>query len=153
MRGASLLLPLLSLLWSTTTPPHGPIYFPEGLPLSPLSLLSRRRSCALHTPAVLPVEFTRRTEAAIRFSSVYASSYLLVRRNPSTSPRWFNKVVQFLSCLISSSKGRLNCCGCVYFRNETGDVQPFFPRGIARGLRDMCATWAETEGPPAAPAE
>ena len=65
----------------------------------------------------------------------------------------FNKVVQFLSCLISSSKGRLNCCGCVYFRNETGDVQPFFPRGIARGLRDMCATWAETEGPPAAPAE
>lgn len=61
---------LRSLVWSTTTPSRGPIYFTESLPLLPLSFLSRRATHARQS--VLPAEFTRRPEATIR-SRVFVS--------------------------------------------------------------------------------
>lgn len=141
MRGPHPLL--FSLVWSTTTtaPPRGPIYFPEGLPLSPLSLLSRRRSCAAHTrPAVLPTEFAVRFFNSLRVSQ----SSEIVRLH-------IFKVVRFFSFPSRLPERERNSCGIACTRIEAGGVQPLLRARVREGFtRDMCTTWVETEDPPAA---
>lgn len=125
--------PLLTLVWSTATttaPPRGPIYFPESLPLSPLSLLSRRRSYAPHTPGRPSCRVHHAVAGSIRDS--VSSRVSFACRNPFKiilSPR-STKWCGFSAGASPPREGE-NCCGCVHFRIEIGGVQPL-SRGSAR---------------------
>lgn len=89
-----------SLVRSTTTPPYGPIYFPEGLPLSPLSFLSRRCSWVL---ACVPRTFRR------SFCGVYAEAGSQVRSRVNVSAS-SSCIQPFASYTPSSNTTHQWCC-------------------------------------------
>lgn len=133
-------LHLLPSLVCGPPPSRGPIYFPESLPLSPLSFLSWRRSYADVHPAVLPVKFTGKTgrfTRAIR-SRVYVRFRVSSVSNPShrTSPRPRHTVVQFFlssfATLTPPKEKLLRLCAQFRISSRGGSTSCSFR---TRGLR------------------
>jgi len=115
--------PLLLRVWSTTTPPRGPIYFPEGLPLSPLSFLSRRRSYVLHTSGCSSCRVYADAGSRGSFSRTHASSSYVV-----TLQHLHNKVVRFLFPVASLSRGKAIVVVACTFKSRPTVYNPFCTR-------------------------
>lgn len=109
-------------------PPRGPIYFPEGLPLSPLSLLSRRRSCAPYAPD----RSSCRVHAEIRSRGTFFERTRIFPP-PCVATlihlHIFNKVVRFPSRRVSLERER-NSCGCVLSNRDRRCAAPFTCGGV-----------------------
>lgn len=129
--------------WFTTTPPraHGPIYFPEGLPLSPLSLPSRRRSRAPpHTPGRLSCRVHAEAGSRDSFLERNASSRLL---RVSRILRIYLRVqrsgaVSLAVRRVPFSRGRAIVVVACTFGSRPAACNPFCARGCARVSYGTC---------------
>lgn len=106
---------------------------------------ARRPSCRVHAEAgTRKPRFVSREYASSRFLLCVAT----LRRLHVDSTKWCG------SFPVSSSlrkRERLLWLRALSERDRRRATP--FPCGVARGLRDMCATWTQTEDPPASPAE
>lgn len=123
--------PLLLLVWSTTTSPRGPIYFPEGLPLSPLSLLSRQRSYAPHTSGRSSCRVYAETGSRGSFLG-HTHPRVVFLRTSQPSDIFTTKWCGF-SSVASPSRGKAIVVVACTFKSRPACATPF-ARGGARGF-------------------